>query len=551
MTTCASIRKIARIGATGLTFLAILTAQQVPPSANLESPQPGTIEGNVNELSDGTPIPDVTVVVSWRGPSMSSRTDANGHYRITGVEPGSYGVFPRKEGYGRGMSASARRIRVAAGQNVSGVNFRLQREATVAGRVLDAKLEPVDGQRVTVWSPGYRFGRRTYNLLGSASTNDIGEFRIAGLREGRYYLAAVPPMLHIRRPSPRPVTSQQTAALRSSAIEVRTFYMSAASPEGASPLVLHAGEQRDGADIVLAREDTYCVAGNVDQAGSDPIVLTLMELSVGWTSAIAGGSVANGEDFEICGMPAGSYNLMAVTSTPEGEAVRLAQVNFVISNRNVALGAIPLLSPSEIAGQLDIAGTESIPPSPETAHIRLEPVGRYAFLNEAPEIAVGRAGSFLLRGVFTGEYWVTFRLPSGFYVKQANCGTIDALREPILAGCGHIHVVLGTDGAVVSGRVIEESGGMAIGGATVVLFPSPFPDAVGPDTSRTIETDQNGEFEFGNVAPGKYRLLAFRDLRNRETDDPDFVRRNQSKSEEIRVDRKEEKSITLKPSSVD
>ena len=182
-------------------------------------------------------------------------------------------------------------------QSVAKVDFELHREAVVAGRVLDAEKRPVSGQRVMLWSHGYALGRRTFDLRGSGSTNDLGEFRISGLREGRYYLAAVPEMLRIQNRS-----NHSLAARKVTEADVRTFYMSSSSPSGAALVVLRGGEQLEGADIVLSRTETYCVTGTVDRTGSERIGLTLTEVADGWSTPIAGGSIGEGQEFEVRGL---------------------------------------------------------------------------------------------------------------------------------------------------------------------------------------------------------------------------------------------------------
>lgn len=544
MTRSDYVHMFAGVTVGGLAALVMLAGQQAPSRANPEGSQSASLEGVVTESPSGAPVQDAVIIVAGRGPNKSAKTDSNGRYVVTGLAPGVYGVFPRKEGYGRGMSAPPKRVRLTDVQNVAKVDFQLQREAVVAGRVLDAEKRPVSGQRVMLWSHGYQLGRRTYDLRGSGSTNDLGEFRISGLREGRYFLAAVPGMLRIQNRSHHSLASRKATEAN-----VRTFYMSSSSPSGAAQLVLRGGEQLESADILLSRTETHCVTGTIDRMGSERVGVTLTEVADGWSSPIAGGSIVEGQDFEVCGLPRGSYYLLATTSTPDGHLVRLARADFIVNNRDIALGRMMLVSPSEMAGHLSITGAESDPPTLTGTYIRLLPTDRPSYLNETPETELERTGPFVLPNVFTGDYWATFRLPAGFYVKQASCGFSNALREPLRPGCGQLQVLLGVDGAVFSGRVIEEKDSLPISDAIVVLIPAPLPETVAPGILRTIATDQNGGFEFSGVAPGKYRLLAFVGLRNREAEDPEFVRQWQSKGTEINVQRRERESITLSAQS--
>ena len=217
-----------------------------------------------------------------------------------------------------------------------------------------------------------------------------------------------------------------------------------------------------------------------------------------------------------------------------------------MSNRDIALGKMTLVTPSEMAGHLSITGAESDPPALTGTFIRLLPTDRPAYLNETPEVELKRTGPFVLPHVFTGDYWATFRLPPGF---TSNKRTVVSGTRPrtLRPGCGQLQLLLGVDGAALSGRVNEEKDSLPISDATVVLIPAPLPETLAPGVLRTIATDQNGDFEFSGVAPGKYRLLAFAGLRNREAEDPEFVRQWQSKGTEITVQGREQKSVTLSP----
>lgn len=525
-------------------FLA--AAQQPPAQPDSANARHASVEGTVIEKLSGTPVPDAVVTLYGRGPKITAKTSSSGRYRITGLPPGLYALFPRKEGYGWGPSARPKRIRVTAGANIANIDFQVQREAVVAGRVLDAANQPVPGQRVMVYARGFSQGIRSYDLRGAAPTNDLGEFRISGLTPGRYYLAAVPAMLRIQKLSRRPQPQADAQPREPVEAEVRTFYMGAPSPDGATPLDLRGGELRENADLTLARVETYCVTGKIDQTGGETANLMITELAGDWSHAIASGAFSDGQDFEACGLPPGSYYLFATTATAKGEVTRFARVDFTLSNRDIALDELMLGNPLQIAGQVSVIGAESGPPPLESVYIGLRPADRMAYINEAPEIELKRTGSFVLPGVFNGDYWATFRLPPGLYVKEANCGAVNALRKPLQAGCGQLHVVLGADGAAISGSVIAEEGGAAVSGATVVLFPAPLPDSIAPGVFRTIDTDQNGEFEFASVALGKYRLLAFYDLPHQEAEDPEFVRQWRSKGEEIDIGKRERKSATLK-----
>ena len=109
MTRSGYVHLFARVAAGGLAALAVLAGPQAPSRAKPEGAQSASLEGVVTESPGGVPVPDAIITVAGRGPSKSAKTDSNGRYAVTGMAPGAYSVFPRKEGYGRGMSAPPKR----------------------------------------------------------------------------------------------------------------------------------------------------------------------------------------------------------------------------------------------------------------------------------------------------------------------------------------------------------------------------------------------------------------------------------------------------------
>src|SRR2546422_677499 len=106
-------------------------------------------------------------------------------------------------------------------------------------------------------SSSYRYpqGRKQLVSFGSASTNDIGEYRIFGLPPGRYYISV----------SPRRSYAQNRFGTGQQAEEefVPTYYPGTTDPAAAAPLDIGPGVQFRGADVGLAKRRTVHVKGHV------------------------------------------------------------------------------------------------------------------------------------------------------------------------------------------------------------------------------------------------------------------------------------------------
>jgi hypothetical protein len=114
-------------------------------------------------------------------------------------------------------------------------------------------------------------------------------------------------------------------------------------------------------------------------------------------------------------------------------------------------------------------------------------------------------------------------LPLGYYVKEATYGKQNLLRQPWAPGSEEIRIVLGSDGASVSGRVVDENN-EPVSDATVVLVPKRSAEEHGDVRIAAQPTDQNGQFQFASqVIPGDYLIVAVDGLSRDYAEDPKVV----------------------------
>ena len=83
------------------------------------------------------------------------------------------------------------RIDVLDGQTVEKIDFSLPRGGVITGRILDEFGDPVADVQVGAMRSMYTGGARRLVPAGRmGTTNDIGEFRLASLPPGDYYVSA-------------------------------------------------------------------------------------------------------------------------------------------------------------------------------------------------------------------------------------------------------------------------------------------------------------------------------------------------------------------------
>jgi protocatechuate 3,4-dioxygenase beta subunit len=492
------------------------------------------IEGVVMDAMSGVPLPDVAVLTTRN--DVRGLTDDRGRYAFRKLPAGFYQIYVHQPGYAmRSVYA-----RVLAGQEVKGVDLKLDREAVLSGRVLDRDKNPVPQARVNIRGQGYQNGRPFLTSFHSMNTNDLGEYRFTGIAPGRYYVEAEPKPLMVRKVQSGDPHEPREPVLA----DVRTYYGNSLNFEGASPLTFTAGQQMEGVDIILLREKTMCITGSV--SGGDPgqrYALQLSEPMPSSQSRVASGNVSAGDDFEICGVPPGSYNLRSFTS---GD-LRYAWQPVVVANRSVTVPALMLAPGSKFAGMVTVDGAKPEDPLPGRMLVNLEPKDRIRIAGETTSIAVEPTGQFSASGVVLDQYWLTIsgQLP-GYYVKQATIKGRDVLREPLRTGQGDLSVVLGSDGGALSGTV-NTADNQTISNAIVLLPVFPLPDQLAWGDIRMAYADQNGFFNFPTLPPGAYRLLAFPPLPEGSAYDPNLVRSNLGNAMPITLAPKEKKSVTITP----
>ena len=79
-------------------------------------------------------------------------------------------------------------VALVANTPVSGVKLTMAPQAVLAGRVLDNEGDPLMGAQVSLLTSRVMNGLRGIQAANSTNTNDLGEYRFAGLEAGKYIL---------------------------------------------------------------------------------------------------------------------------------------------------------------------------------------------------------------------------------------------------------------------------------------------------------------------------------------------------------------------------
>ncbi len=173
-------------------------AQSVAPA---RAPAKASLEGSVVKEPDGEPLKKAIVELiaenQEEGGNYTATSDADGRFKIVDILPGRYKMFVERTGYIEVDQKRRRSPGVAlsfeAGQDLKDQALLMLPAAIITGHVLDEDGDPISNADVVVLRRKYSSGRIKFEPVGTAQTNDLGEYRIGGLVTGKYYLSASPP----------------------------------------------------------------------------------------------------------------------------------------------------------------------------------------------------------------------------------------------------------------------------------------------------------------------------------------------------------------------
>jgi hypothetical protein len=123
---------------------------------------------------------------------VSTKTDSEGRFAFAGVEAGDYRLEAERDGFERMQTPALEILRLTQADEKKGVQVRLAPLAAVSGRVRDKDGFPVRDAQISVLTYQYTTGGRTLVKTASASTNDLGEYRVFDIPHGKYILFASP-----------------------------------------------------------------------------------------------------------------------------------------------------------------------------------------------------------------------------------------------------------------------------------------------------------------------------------------------------------------------
>ncbi len=462
-------------------FVAAVAFAQSPDPADCAAS--GTV---VNSIT-GAPIARVRVT---DGRDAAVTTDDIGRWNFEHLPCGDVNFKASRPTFLADQPLHPEPQHLIAGAPLRDVKLTLTPQAVITGVVLDDQSDPIQRATVTVMSSHVVQGKRRVDFPFTATTNDIGEFRLAGLPAGKYIVCS----------------SANSRDNLSAPGEARAFpaQCSPGPPDaGAVGMQIRAGaEQR--LSFQLSPVAFHHVRG----------VLSGVPAGVAVQLTIQGGPrplmapVHEDGAFDFVEVSPGSWFIGAAAFEENDRWTGALQVE--VRDADVNGLHLQLEHGVNITGHLKIVSPSGNTPAAPDYQL---------FLGGATQTVWNEDhSSFTLANVMPGSYRFDMRSPAPFYMKSAMLDGRDIANTelPIGPGAGEIEVVLSDECGSIEGVVSSEDKPAV---ATVLVQNN-------QGKTSIAEAGADGHFKLDSLRPGNYKVYAWDDATNVEYANPVWMERN-------------------------
>jgi hypothetical protein len=604
------------------TPLAVLLLQTVGNPLQQQKPT-GSIEGTITRAGSTQPVANARVTVTRRGaapqpppgvnaptlvapgaagqrggpalpPIPAATTDDKGRFVVAGLEDGTFNVNVQANGYvaqpygQKTRGGPSAPVNVNGGQPTKGIDAALIPAATISGRIHDPSDQPLINVSVQLLRYSYDpQGQRSYQPVGSATTDDRGEYRIYWVTPGRYYLLAGKPSTGSNSFADFILADFGGGGAAGNEVPRVlgfAFYPGVQEIANARTIDLQPGTQLQSVDMTLApKPRMFKIRGTVvdsrnGQAPPRASVFVAPQMPGLNQDDVYFGSDAGATNyntktgtFEIRDLLPGTYSVVAmVTDNPvlgrPGPVGRSSAMTPIAINSadvdNVTISVVPA---GAIPGRVRVDGQLPAQMTIERMTVQLTPIGgaqnslsgmmgNVLYQNTRTNVAAD--GTFRLVNIVPGDYRIdlggfpiTNNNPNAAagtqfmgsmqtanaYIKDARLDGNDALNAPVrFSGSvsNGLEIVLAFGSGRVEGAVTDSRSQSVAAGRVVAV-----PDRMRfrTDMYRTLSVDLNGRFTFPTLPPGDYKIYAWESIEDNGWFDPDLLSRSEGRAVSVHV----------------
>jgi 5-hydroxyisourate hydrolase-like protein (transthyretin family) len=391
----------------------------------------GQIAGQVTSASGKARLAGVEVCAQELVHDLAggcASTNVDGEYTIDGLATGEYavefslgGTYVTQYYDGGSLLSEASPVSVTAGSTTPGIDAAMTAAGQIAGTVTSASTDAaLEGIQACAYYDSAE------SPAGCATTNAVGEYAIAGLPAGEYYVE---------------FSSTNSSVLGGAYLT--QYYDGKSLLSEASPVSVTAGATAPGIDAAMIAGGQ--ITGKATSASTDAALEGVAACAYGVGKAAPAGCATTNAvgEYAIVDLPVGEYTVeFSAPSTgdlnylgqyyEDKPASSEADVIHVTTGSTTAGIDAAMVVGGQIAGTVREATTGVVLAGIEVCALPAEGVG---FVRRCTTTNSG--GEYAIAALATGDYDVSFSSPSGNYAGQYyNAKTSLALANAVAVEAG-------------------------------------------------------------------------------------------------------------------
>jgi protocatechuate 3,4-dioxygenase beta subunit len=472
----------------------------------------GVVRGQV--LSAGRPLARAEVRLSSVSPSRANanqgaRSDSDGRFEFRDVPAGTVRVTALKPGYFSDERLAGQQnpvpiFELAESEVHEGVEIRLAPWASIEGRVVDERGEPIADAIVRLLHPRYEDGQRRLVSVDihAPLTDDRGHYRLYGIPPGQYLVSAT-------------VGDVSTGELPGYG---RGYFPGASDPGMAQYISVGPGGELLGIEISLARIRTARVSGTLlDSKGRPTMGGSVRLVPAGSVVGVADGArIERNGAFEFVNVPPGQYVIQMSAGRTSGYIEGdFAALPVAVSGADIS-GLVVQASPgSTVTGRISF-DTNDPDKAPRSSAFALLPIPvdpLFAPSNQLANASIDSSGAFQLAGLTGARRLQVTRAPAGWALEAVRVDGIEVTDQALVFGgpaesLHDVEVVLTDRFGAATGTIADERGRPAAGAGVIIYSTDHGTWYASSRFVRKTTADASGNFAVRGLPAGRYYAAA-------------------------------------------